>query len=39
MHLIAFMSVLLKIGRNSFQRPRKEALDFLDEVLNIYLEN
>lgn len=27
------------IGRNSFQRPRKEALDFLNEVLNVYLEN
>jgi len=26
------------IGRNSFQRPREEALDFLDEVIKIYLE-
>lgn len=24
------------IGRNSFQRPRKEALEFLDEILGIY---
>ena len=24
------------IGRNSFQRPRQEALDFLDEILKIY---
>jgi class I fructose-bisphosphate aldolase len=27
------------IGRNSFQRPRKEALDFLDEVLAVYSGN
>ncbi|OPL17537.1 MAG: fructose-bisphosphate aldolase [delta proteobacterium ML8_D] len=27
------------IGRNTFQRPREEALDFLDEVLKIYLED
>lgn len=27
------------IGRNSFQRPRDEALDFLDEVINIYKKN
>jgi len=25
------------IGRNSFQRPREEALDFLSEVLQIYI--
>jgi class I fructose-bisphosphate aldolase len=24
------------IGRNSFQRPREEALRFLDEVVEIY---
>ena len=24
------------IGRNSFQRPEKDALDFLKEILNIY---
>jgi len=24
------------IGRNSFQRPEKEALEFLDEILDIY---
>ncbi len=24
------------IGRNSFQRPREEALEFLDEILGIY---
>ena len=27
------------IGRNSFQRPRDEALDFLNEVLDIYMEH
>ncbi len=27
------------IGRNSFQRPRKEALDFLSEILEIYMEH
>lgn len=26
------------IGRNSFQRPKKEALDFLNEILKIYME-
>ncbi len=26
------------IGRNSFQRPEKEALDFLGEIINIYKE-
>jgi len=26
------------IGRNSFQRPREEALDFLSEVLQIYIK-
>ncbi len=26
------------IGRNSFQRPREEALNFLDEVLQIYMK-
>lgn len=26
------------IGRNSFQRPREEALDFLNEVLQIYIK-
>jgi class I fructose-bisphosphate aldolase len=24
------------IGRNSFQRPKKEALDFLGQVMDIY---
>ncbi|MEE9122910.1 MAG: fructose-bisphosphate aldolase, partial [candidate division NC10 bacterium] len=24
------------IGRNSFQRPRAEALDFLATIMNIY---
>lgn len=27
------------IGRNTFQRPRKEALELLDAVINIYLNN
>jgi class I fructose-bisphosphate aldolase len=27
------------IGRNSFQRPRKEALDFLEEVIAVYSGN
>ncbi|MBN2073463.1 MAG: class I fructose-bisphosphate aldolase [Actinobacteria bacterium] len=27
------------IGRNTFQRPREEALDLLKEILDIYLEN
>jgi class I fructose-bisphosphate aldolase len=27
------------IGRNSFQRPREEALDFLSEVLEVYSGN
>lgn len=26
------------IGRNSFQRPKEEALDFLNEILKIYME-
>jgi len=26
------------IGRNTFQRPREEALELLDEVINIYLK-
>jgi class I fructose-bisphosphate aldolase len=27
------------IGRNSFQRPKEEALDFLNEILRIYMEH
>ncbi len=26
------------IGRNSFQRPEKEAVEFLDDIINIYKE-